>query len=576
MKVKSLMFVPLTKVDEVERTVTGQVTAEVLDKAGEIFHYETSVPYFKAWSEGFEAVTKGKSKGNVRSMHQAVAVGKLIDIQFDDDGKQITATAKIVDDAEWEKVQEGVYTGFSIGGKYVKQWKEEVDGVEKTFFTADPIEVSIVDNPCVPSATFTAVKADGAEVEVEFKLYEPTNEEVAAKAEELAEGKEGKTWTDFIEEAKKALIAEHGIPEDHEIEDAGEADDDANKAATGDEPEVDDDAARDLVKQVWTTTDGGTFDKKADAVDHQKTIDNPVAAALAKANKVLKDGAPADPFPVDTHINIRASWVRAHKVDFETEEERQEVIAKVKEAWEKEIGTEPPSSERLAAFLSQKAVEAVAEVLPVDDAELKKGNMYGIREWAYAIDQVLWAANWCGDYELDDEPLYAEIKSICIALLTFMLDYVDHEITEMIAGFDKKADAVEGGLAKVILGVAMQKAEKLEEAPIEKSAYDQLQKDLKAANDRGDRLEKQVSEAVTGIEALTKTVAELKDQPEPRRHPNGKTVEKSVDRDGSKPNDTPADANATLQKLIEEHGPEAVSQMLIKAAQANPRTMLNT
>jgi hypothetical protein len=51
----------------------------------------------------------------------------------------------------------GVYTGFSIGGAYVKAWK---DG-EYVRFTASPVEISVVDNPCVPGAHFTAVKADG-------------------------------------------------------------------------------------------------------------------------------------------------------------------------------------------------------------------------------------------------------------------------------------------------------------------------------------------------------------------------------------------------------------------------------
>ena len=49
-------------------------------------------------------------------MHAPIAAGKLTDIAFDDDAKRITVAAKIVDDDEWRKVQEGVYTGFSQGG----------------------------------------------------------------------------------------------------------------------------------------------------------------------------------------------------------------------------------------------------------------------------------------------------------------------------------------------------------------------------------------------------------------------------------------------------------------------------
>lgn len=148
----------LTKVDEAKREVSGLATAEVVDKEGEIFDYATSKPLFEAWSGEISKATDGKSLGNVREMHQPSAVGKLTEISFDDKLKAIGVTAKIVDDAAWAKCLQGVYTGFSIGGKYVKVWK---DG-DKRRYTAEPAEVSVVDNPCNPDSHFTAVKADGS------------------------------------------------------------------------------------------------------------------------------------------------------------------------------------------------------------------------------------------------------------------------------------------------------------------------------------------------------------------------------------------------------------------------------
>lgn len=152
-----VLFAQLAKIDEAKREVWGIATAEVVDKEGEIFDYESSKPYFKGWSDEISKATDGKSLGNVREMHEPSAVGKLVDLTFDDDLKQIRVAAKIVDDAAWKKCAEGVYTGFSIGGRYAKAWK---DG-EFTRFTAIPAEISVVDNPCVPTAHFTAVKADG-------------------------------------------------------------------------------------------------------------------------------------------------------------------------------------------------------------------------------------------------------------------------------------------------------------------------------------------------------------------------------------------------------------------------------
>ena len=70
--------------------------------------------------------------------------------------KRVVVAAKIVDDDEWRKVHEGVYTGFSQGGRYVKRWPDEDTGLIR--YTAEPHEISLVDLPCLPDATFEVVK----------------------------------------------------------------------------------------------------------------------------------------------------------------------------------------------------------------------------------------------------------------------------------------------------------------------------------------------------------------------------------------------------------------------------------
>jgi hypothetical protein len=161
------LFLPLTKVDVDQRLVHGVATAETPDRAGEICDYESTKPYFESWSEAAREASGGKSLGAVRAMHSRIAAGKLTDIAFDDAGKRILVSAKIVDDAEWEKVLEGVYTGFSQGGRYVKRWTDDQKGL--TRYTANPTEISLVDIPCLPGATFQVVK-DGA---VEERAFAP-------------------------------------------------------------------------------------------------------------------------------------------------------------------------------------------------------------------------------------------------------------------------------------------------------------------------------------------------------------------------------------------------------------------
>src|SRR5690606_6893747 len=88
--------------------------------------------------------------GNIREMHQASAVGKAKEAVIDENGLLIRA--KIVDKNAWQKVKEGVYNGFSIGGHVVMQKGREILDMVLT-------EISIVDRPSNPDTIFTLVKA---------------------------------------------------------------------------------------------------------------------------------------------------------------------------------------------------------------------------------------------------------------------------------------------------------------------------------------------------------------------------------------------------------------------------------
>jgi hypothetical protein len=103
-------------------------------------------------------------------MHGNTAAGKLTDIQFLDDERAIDVVARIVDDNEWSKVLEGVYGGFSIGGRYSKKWTDISNGKPVTKYTAVPSEISIVDRPaCQTAKFFTVHKRDGSKVRKQFQ-----------------------------------------------------------------------------------------------------------------------------------------------------------------------------------------------------------------------------------------------------------------------------------------------------------------------------------------------------------------------------------------------------------------------
>ena len=167
---KLKLFIPITKVDLEKRLVYGRIAEESPDSGGETFDYATSKPFFEEWAGFFQKATDGKSYGNVRVQHDPTRnAGHLTDLAMLDEEKAIDACAKVNDEDEWARVLDGDYTGFSLGGKYVKKWTE--NGQKR--YTAQPNEVSIVDYPMHKACTFDLIKADGTKEALAFKHKAP-------------------------------------------------------------------------------------------------------------------------------------------------------------------------------------------------------------------------------------------------------------------------------------------------------------------------------------------------------------------------------------------------------------------
>lgn len=155
--------IPISKIDEEQRIVTGIATTESLDSQGDIVDYEASKKAFSDWP------------GNIREMHNPIAVGKGIDIQFDDATKSVIVSGKISESSDgenaWKKVKEGILTGFSIGGKIFQVTKDKaVEGANRITDYALS-ELSLVDNPANPDAQLIMVKSvDGNLQRVETEI----------------------------------------------------------------------------------------------------------------------------------------------------------------------------------------------------------------------------------------------------------------------------------------------------------------------------------------------------------------------------------------------------------------------
>lgn len=157
---------PLTKVDKERRLVSGFATLDNVDKQNDIVTPEASM---KAFS---------KFRGNIREMHEPIAVGKMVsfreDKYFDPDTKKmyngvfVSAYVSKGAQATWEKVLDGTLSGFSIGGKMNKwddAYDEKIDKSIRIIKDYDLVELSLVDNPANQFANIVSIeKVDGKDV----------------------------------------------------------------------------------------------------------------------------------------------------------------------------------------------------------------------------------------------------------------------------------------------------------------------------------------------------------------------------------------------------------------------------
>jgi len=172
-------FVQLMKVDEENHMTWGIVTSEVPDKENEICSYADAKKAYKKWSEDFlektTAAGQEPSMGNIRIMHGLQIGGKVIKLEFKDEEKQVWLGTQPATDEVWKLIKGGYITGLSHGGRYL--WKKEVG--EYTRYAPEISEVSYVDNPANPDASFAYVKADGSMELRKFAKDVPSDPELA-------------------------------------------------------------------------------------------------------------------------------------------------------------------------------------------------------------------------------------------------------------------------------------------------------------------------------------------------------------------------------------------------------------
>lgn len=155
------LSMPFAKIDEDKRLVSGYATLDNIDSQGDVVLAEASAKAF------------ARARGNIREMHQPIAVGKMVDFreeEFFHDGelyRGIFVTARVSEGAEdtWKKVLDGTLTGFSIGGEineadheFVKEANGGKGGNIRFIKDYDLVELSLVDNPANQLANILSIQ----------------------------------------------------------------------------------------------------------------------------------------------------------------------------------------------------------------------------------------------------------------------------------------------------------------------------------------------------------------------------------------------------------------------------------
>ena len=133
-------FMPLAKVDKKKRTVSGYASTPTKDMDGEVVTLDavkSALPSYMEWR-------------NIREMHRLSAVGTTQEAHVD--GRGLFITAKISDDAAWQKCLDSVYKGFSIGGRKLEKVGDKITEIEL-------VEISLVDRPNNPDCRISVMKS---------------------------------------------------------------------------------------------------------------------------------------------------------------------------------------------------------------------------------------------------------------------------------------------------------------------------------------------------------------------------------------------------------------------------------
>ena len=371
---------PIAKVDAEQRMVWGYASTEAEDDQGETVTREALAAALEDYMRF----------ANIREMHQPSAVGVATEAAVD--AKGLYLGAKIVDADAWQKVVEGVYKGFSIGGRVTAR-----DPADRRLITSLRLtEISVVDRPANPETIFDCWKrstgpATGGSM---------ANNAATARA--------------------PVQIWNCGVADHHHLAKA-----EAVRCLEGHEPAA--------------TTAAGDPDQNAaggGAADPQGNVDYADPGYRPDAKKR---------YPIDSERHIRAAWAFIHhpaNAGRYTAGQIERIKARIIAAWEAKIDPEgPPAAASEPGAATGTARKGLAEVG-------RLAQVMADLDWLY--DRIAAEAA----MEADDSPLPPRLLAIIGELCDFLEAQVAEESAQPLddggaAAGDWAAMAIAGTLRKV-------------------------------------------------------------------------------------------------------------------------------
>jgi hypothetical protein len=202
------------KIDSERRIVSGFATLDNIDAHGDVITAEASKEAFANF------------RGNIREMHGENPIGKIVNFEeksFEKNGETfngIYVDAYISKAAEdtWTKVQEGIFGGFSIGGRIIEKSRHEDDERKGFVITKYELhELSLVDNPANPLANVVAFqksadgKLSGLLVDTNIVNIHKSQEGVVFFShDEKIDGWDNIGWVENDQSAISKAASEHG------------------------------------------------------------------------------------------------------------------------------------------------------------------------------------------------------------------------------------------------------------------------------------------------------------------------------------------------------------------------------